>query len=268
MSRLEPVLGWCDYVVIVDNTPGCFPFKELSPQVHVLQDGVNRGLGNALNRGMALAKSLGAEAAVLFDQDSTPTKENLMGLFGGLDACGDGRIIVGPVLQDDQIPARAVQKQGPGRPPVPITCMPTAGLAFRLAGLGEGDGFTEELFLDFADFEWCFRLGASGWRIFQLPEVVLLHRIGGGERTFLGKRYNIPAPFRLYFQFRDLIRLVQLSYVPLYDKIRLAATLPLKMAFYPFLMDRGWERFKWILAGIRDSFRKIKGVGAAAEELL
>lgn len=268
--RIRHVVESCELTVVVDNTPGGHAFAPgQTDGLIVLQDGRNKGLGAALNAGLAEARRQGCNAVVLFDQDSSPQADFISVLFEGLAAAGP-RTILGPLLIDDaETPAAA------GPPPVTtatpqfdeVTCIATSGMCFRLDELTSSDRFTEDFFLDFVDFDWCWRLRGRGWQIFRLLSLPMPHRLGLAQRRFVGLSYNVPAPFRHYFQFRDTIKLATRSYVPTYSRMRLSLVLLPKLIFYPVLLDRGLERLHWMLLGIRDAGRTVTGIGAAATTL-
>jgi len=272
LERLQPMLRCCEHVVLVDNTPGGhrFAWKTDRMAVSILQDGQNKGLGRALNLGIAAARRAGARTVVLFDQDSTPDDTFLRRMHALVGT--QRRLCIGPLHVDDAVgpasadaPARAAL---PAQPALrPLTCLPTSGMTFCIDELGPADDFAEEFFLDLVDFDWCWRLRQRGWQFFRALDVVMLHRLGLGQRKFLHLTYHVPAPYRHYFQFRDTLRLTTRPYVPLYSKLRLAGILPLKVLAYPFLMDRGWERLRWMARGLVDAFRRVGGIGAAAETL-
>ncbi len=140
-------------------------------------------------------------------------------------------------------------------------------MMFHIDQLRDDEFFTEEFFLDFVDFEWCWRLQRHAWRFYRATDIVMPHRLGLAQRHFFGLTYHVPAPYRHYFQFRDTLRLAMRPYVPLYSKVRLAGILPLKLAAYPFILDRGGERIKWMMLGIRDALRGTVGIGAASSVL-
>ena len=61
-ARFAAALGYCKCFIVVDNTPGGHRFTGLNghmAEVVVLQDGVNKGLGKALNLGIAAALRAG-----------------------------------------------------------------------------------------------------------------------------------------------------------------------------------------------------------------
>jgi rhamnosyltransferase len=266
-ERIASVVNHCDYTIVVDNTPaGCSFSADESRDLIILQDGVNKGLGRALNQGIAAAKARGCRAVVLFDQDSSPPAEFIRSLIEGLDAAGPNSV-VGPKLTDDALVGLRPPASSQGLP-VEVTCLATSGMAFRIDGLTDEDGFAQDFFLDFVDFDWCWRMRAQGWRLYRLEALEMPHRLGLAQRQWMGLTYHVPAPYRHYFQFRDTLRLVMRPYVPAYSRIRLGLILLPKFFVYPFILDRGRERLGWMLTGIRDAFRSVSGAGAASELLL
>lgn len=275
-QRISHVVEHCELVVIVDNTPGGHVFVPgQTDGLVVLQDGRNKGLGAALNVGLEEALRQGCDAVVLFDQDSSPQPYFIAALFAGLASAGP-RAIVGPLLVDDAKMNTAPVTSGdltmtPVSDDSPVledvTCIATSGMCFRLDSLTLHDRFTEDFFLDFVDFDWCWRLREKGWRLCRLRSLPMPHRLGLAQRQLLGLTYHVPAPFRHYFQFRDTLKLLTRAYVPTYSRVRLSVILLPKLIVYPFLLDRGLERLRWMLYGIRDAIRAVPGVGAAADKL-
>jgi rhamnosyltransferase len=265
-TRIDPVAARCAETIVVDNTPGGHTFTDLDAVV-VLQDGVNKGLGRALNIGIAEARRRGCEAVVLFDQDSTPDGDFIDALLNSHARLGASKVCVGPYLLDDQNAGRVSRQAIDAWAPKSVTCLPTSGMFFLIEDLTSEDDFSEDFFLDFADLDWCWRLRARGWQLFQLDHVPMLHRQGLAERHLFGFAYHVPAPYRHYFQFRETLRLLPRGYVPLYAKFRFGLLLPAKVVVYPFLLDRGWERLGWMLRGVRDALRGVGGVGAAGVKL-
>jgi len=266
-DRFRELAQSCRALIVVDNTPRGHRFGELPANAIVLQDGVNKGLGRALNLGIARATELGCDAVVLFDQDSSPPSSLIDGLQAALSGAGP-RAVVAPLHIDDQT-GRETAVLSLARPNAPlkrVSCLATSGMLFRLDE-SPLEPFSEELFLDLVDFEWCWRMGQAGWSFYKATNVPMAHRLGEGQRRFAGLTYHVPAPYRHYFQFRDTLRVVPRSYVPLYPKLRLLCILPLKLIAYPWLMDRGLERLGWMLRGVRDALLGRLGAGAAGPKL-
>ncbi len=270
-ARFAATMAFCERFIVVDNTPGGHRFADPeSEAVQILQDGQNKGLGRALNIGIDAARQAGVRAVILFDQDSSPSEGFLRDLLDTLAAAcagGDERVCVGPLHLDDAQPGKTPQRAAAPSRLAPVTCLATSGMLFRIDALGADECFTEDFFLDFVDFDWCWRLGRRQWKFYRAIDITMPHRLGLAQRRFLGMTYHVPAPYRHYFQFRDTLRLTVRAHVPLYSKIRLAGVLPLKALAYPFLLDRGLERARWMARGIADAFRRVGGVGAARETL-
>jgi rhamnosyltransferase len=269
-DRFIGVRDACRAVIIVDNTPGGHRFEPLPAGFETLQDGTNKGLGHALNLGIARARELGAGAVVLFDQDSTPEPDFVPRMRRALESAEaeTGRpCCIGPVHVDDRHNGSDRPGVRPRTMSIEVTCLPTSGMVFSPWALGTGDDFSDEFFLDLADFDWCWRLRRKGWAIRRTPDVQMRHRLGLAERRWCGLTFYVPAPYRHYFQVRDTLRLCMHAYVPLYSRLRLMSVLPLKALVYPFLLDRGAERLRWMLLGVRDAWRGVGGAGAAFERL-
>lgn len=277
-SRFAHLLSVCGVIVVSDNTPGGHGGFDLPEGFKVIHHRSNLGLGPALNIGIEAAREFGASTVVLFDQDSTPSAEFVIQMARCLaeaQASLGNQCCVGPTHLDD---GNEVIGGRPGFDSQPesatiaisrdeVTCLPTSGMILPIGGLAADDLFSNEFFLDLVDFEWCWRLRARGWHFLRSRRVCMLHRLGEAERSFLGLRYHVPSPYRHYFQVRDSLRLIAKSYVPFYSKVRLVGILPLKAIVYPFLLDRGAERLTWMMRGLRDSLRGIRGVGAVAHLL-
>ena len=269
-ERFAGMLITCRWIIIVDNTPGGHPFGERPSGFVLLQDGVNKGLGPALNLGVLEAQRHGAEQVFLFDQDSTPDSELLSGLLAARASAwhnGDDRVAVGPRFVDDSRIGEVAADSPAGVGLRPMSCLPTSGMLLPVGPFVESGGFAADLFLDFVDFEWCWRTGMQGWRFYRANHVPMYHRLGIEQRRIFGLSFHVPTPYRHYFQFRDTLRLAVRSYVPIYAKLRFLMLLPLKFLVYPWLLDRGRERLIWMTRGIADAFMGKSGAGAAAARL-
>jgi len=56
-----------------------------------------------------------------------------------------------------------------------------AAICIRRDTWHEVGGFDEGFFMYAEDMDWCLRAYQAGWRIYYLPEAVIVHRIGGGS---------------------------------------------------------------------------------------
>lgn len=275
-ARFSPLLSVCGSIIVSDNTPGGHDEFQVSGGVTIIHNRQNIGLGPALNVGIDEARRQGARHLILFDQDSTPTAELVNDMLARLEAAialNGPRCCVGPTHVDDRAQqganatGTAIRAAFAGTPWQQVSCLPTSGMILRVDALTSADRFTEDFFLDLVDFEWCWRLGSVGWRFLRAPDIRMSHRLGEVERKFLGITFYVPAPYRHYFQVRDTLRLSFRPCVPSYSKLRLIGVLPLKALVYPFILDCGPERLKWMLRGVIDSVCGVRGIGAAGVQL-
>lgn len=266
-TRMLPVTRHCEKTIVFDNTPGGHRFvRDEMKDVVFLQDGRNKGLGAALNLGIEEARRLGCQAAVLFDQDSGPSSEFVGSILAALRSSGS-RAIVAPVLVDDENPDD-LRLRKTGKPMLSDASeLETSGMCFMLDELSREDRFTEDFFLDLVDYDWCWKLLASGWKVRRVDSLCMAHRFGNRQDTFLGCPYHVYEPIRHYFQFRDTLKLVVHPHAPWRSRVRLVSNLPAMLLLHPLLLDRGPERLRWMPAGIRDAARGVSGIGAACHEL-
>lgn len=269
VSKCKDLIQFCDLIIISDNTPGGFEFGDLPDAVICVKNMENLGLGPAINVALRVAVAHEVDVVTIFDQDSSPSGDLLKGLKGTLAELQNSSrdfLCLGPTHVDDKagvIPRDHTGTFSSDENLKEVTCLPTSGITFKLEKLLEANMFSADFFLDFADFDWCWRIRASGGKCFRSRNLFMLHRLGEGERKIFGVKFYIPVPFRHYFQFRDTLWLCCAKDVPIYSKVRLVCVLPLKLILYPIILDSGYERLCWMFTGIRDFFFGIRGVGAA-----
>lgn len=269
IDKIDMLAPAVDLIVVVDNTPGRHEFLLDHSNVIIIQDGFNKGLGRALNLGILEAKKYGMQLAYLFDQDSTPSESLLLELEKKLLELGCEKICIGPLHLDDGFETFEYKNSsGFIDTDSLVTCLATSGMVFSLNSISENDLFNESnFFLDFVDFEWCWRLAKKGWIFYRINSIFMPHRLGISQKNILGFRYHVPAPYRHYFQFRDTLNLLSNANVPTYSKFRLGLILIPKLLVYPFILDHGFERLRWMIIGIVDYFKSVSGIGAAMAKL-
>ncbi len=263
-SRFSDLLNVCENVIVCDNTPGGADFSKRINGFIYLGNGTNRGLGAALNEGILSAKENGSTVAVLFDQDSSPTCELIQKLCGKLTSLRSDTTCIGPVLIDDQSGSIARINSNNTNALDYCPALPTSGMTFKLNAVDQHCLFTDDLFVDWVDHEWCYRMASKGWRFARDLETRMVHRLGEREAHFFWKRFFVPTPFRHYFQVRDAVALLRRKYVPMHAKWRILTTIPARLVLYPLILDKGLERMRWMLMGFSAALRREKGAGKCA----
>ncbi len=263
MKRFAALASYCERIIVCDNTPGKHKFGTIPEEFIISADGENHGIGAALNKGIQIAKDHGSNYVCLFDQDSTPSGqliELLAQHFSDSIIGSERKCCISPAFVDD---ANISETAKPDQK-LPLQrrkALPTSGMFFPIQDLDDDDGFSEKIFVDWADHEWCYRLSCKGWKFYRDPNLYLTHRLGEREAHFLGKRFYVPTPFRHYYQVRDAIALCRLEYVPASAKLRMLLSIPARLLLYPIILDKGHERFKWMLTGIISALKNETGSG-------
>ena len=119
--------------------------------------------------------------------------------------------------------------------------------------------WNEEIFLDMADWDICWRMQAANMLCCMTEVAVLKHSLGKGEKKVGPLRLRVGSAFREYYQIREGLYLLFKSYTPLKFRIRFLAMVFVRTPLHLLFLDHRKERLKYVALGIRDFFRKEHG---------
>lgn len=204
----------------------------------------NRGIACAQNEGLRILKQQGVEFVVLLDQDSRidlDFPQKMVAEYKLVEQKYPRLAALGPTLpyhsqQSDAmfIPQREIIASG--------TCL-------RMSVLETVGLMDEDLFIDFVDFEWCWRAEDNGYICGRTGRISMIHHVGqhlirvGSYCIFVSK------PIRYYYQFRNHLLLSRRNYVPLQWKIAMGIKHLARFIYLPWFyggkelltyMWRGW----------------------------
>lgn len=112
--------------------------------------------------------------------------------------------------------------------------------------------YKDELFIDFVENEWCFRIREMlGVSAYISTRLTIQHELGKSKK-FLWFNISISSPFRIYFQVRNYLWLRKKSYVSVEWKKQTFRKLILKLLYYPIFPQNRWDYIKRIFNGFRD----------------
>ncbi len=271
-QSIEPQVG---RVIIVDNDSDIGTTRVLEDltrqsdgKAELIRNRSNLGVGAALSQGCRHAVSLGFDWVLLMDQDSVAAPAMVASLLDTWATHPDRekvfimapRYEAGEGVEATYLTFRGIwPKKGKFGPEIeylePTEAITSGSLvrtdAFRRIGY-----FTEELFIDFVDTEFCLRLACAGFRIVVPRNAFLHHTLGKASiinilgRTLL--TLNHP-PMRRYYISRNRLYLMKTFFFrfPSFFLFHLReASIDLVRVFL-FEEDR-WEKSKYSLRGIRD----------------
>lgn len=250
--------------VVVDNsTTPSFSSNQIGQMDYIFNHG-NKGIAEAQNRGLKrILEDNRITHIVFLDQDSristdypdfiTTQYETIrvrqpqLAMLGPTvlrEDCGEeyrSAIHRDIISEDGFIIRREVISSG--------SCVATEVL--RKVGLNDS-----RLFIDFVDFEWCWRAKAKGYICGITTKTQIHHKVGINELRIGKYTIIISAPIRYYYSYRNYQWLLRRAYVPRQWKIAQGIKQLLRFIYFPFLVKGGYERWKFMVSGLLAGLKK------------
>jgi rhamnosyltransferase len=89
----------------------------------------------------------------------------------------------------------------------------------------------EELFIDYVDFEWCWRVLKYGYKIISIPAVSIRHKLGDVTKTIGNRKIAIRSRIRYYYMIRNGFYIIfHTDLLKNYEKILFLRELFIKIA--------------------------------------
>jgi rhamnosyltransferase len=189
-----------DYVVVVDNSvDDNMAMLPCLNNVIYIPLKYNAGIASALNYGISKAAELGAVWVLMMDQDSRFEVNEFERLkVTALALQHDKQVaVIGPITDPKKNKDYKLKE---------VNEIITSGSLSRLSNLQNLGGFDNKLFIDCVDFDFCFRLRESGYKIIMDKSSRLDHRRGTPTTvTWRGRDKTIfnYSSTRYYYQVRN-----------------------------------------------------------------
>lgn len=237
MSQFELLSHQVEKIWVIDNASTQSLVSLVSSvgiecSLQLVQMSTNIGIGAAQNVGIKLACVEGAKYVLILDQDSLPMPEMahyLMVASESFRAAGIPVAAVAPVCVDRVTGARSgfvrlgmfdyeklfVSAEDA---PVEVDFVISSGSLIPVDTFDKIGLIDEGLFIDHVDTEWCLRARSKGFKLFGIPEAVMLHSLGNTRKRVWFLRWrNVPyhSPFRYYYMLRNGVLLRKRPYTPL-----------------------------------------------------
>lgn len=220
-STVESLSGQVDKLIIVDNTPGGSDVlrngKPLSGRDHIELITLHNNFGTAGAQNVGIKKALanGADFILLSDQDTHYPDRYTSRMLQVYEAMAKERNIAA-VVPDFAELNRGGERQGfmvwdgiflkrihTESGCYDITQAIASGMiisqkAFDVIGLMD-----EKLFIDWVDFEWCWRARAKGFSLVGCADIVIQHSLGDVAKKVGLRSYPVRSPVRHYYIIRN-----------------------------------------------------------------
>jgi rhamnosyltransferase len=270
---LDSICGQAARVIVVDNTESTEPPPHVAP-ARYLSLGQNMGIAAAQNEGIALALSEGADYIWLSDQDTIYPPDFLSRMLAAAATCTAQGIRFAALA-----PAFFDTLAGKVRPfirhtPFIQAFTPAPGVNLVADAIASGTLIPaevlrsvglmqEDLFIDWVDIEWCWRVrNRYGLQVIGVGDVVIQHALGDGLVAFRGRRITIRSPLRHYYIIRNAIYLAIYSPVTtLAIRIQIGFRALMWTVGYPVVApDRKWAHLGACCRGLVDGLTRRMGL--------
>jgi rhamnosyltransferase len=175
----------------------------------------NMGIGHAQNIGLRDARNNKADLILLSDQD-TIYPENYIGkMILNFNSIADNSDIAAIVpnfrdtnkngkvegfFQLDGVNAKKIESD--------VMCEEVSqaiasGMIVNNKLLSEIGMMNEAFFIDWVDFEWCWRATSKGYKIIGCKNVIISHKLGDASIDISGRTYSLHSPERNYYIIRN-----------------------------------------------------------------
>lgn len=251
------------YVVIIDNGSKGKALRHVEsslehPNVTVIFNLKNVGLGAALNAGIEECLMRGASWVATFDQDTLIPSGYVERLSAEILRCqGNPEIAMLSCSFEDN---SKVYQSGPSgnkrETELGVTMEAiTSGAVVNLRALRVIGGFNESFFIDYIDHEIVLRMLREGYKVVRVPDIVIEHQIGRGQPIrIMGLQFNATnhPPARLFTIYRNLIVVLRRYFRVAPRRIALLVLRDFFRIIKIILFERNKAKKLWaVLCGIR-----------------
>lgn len=258
-------------LIIIDNGSRASSLEylreiETIPNVTVIYNGMNKGLGTALNQGIQFyledAKYGHIDWIATFDQDSKISNDFFTKMLEVYDSLPNKEEIA--ILAPNWVDENLLHEKTSGNPETNVVTEPktviTSGSLIKKSVFKDIGLFIEEYFIDFLDIEFCLRARRSGYRIIMIQSVPMIHNLGNTKRhNLLGS--NVMATnhnyIRRYYITRNRILTYKKYFTSEKDWLKEDLTATLKETIIVLLFEK--DRFRKINSIIKGSFHGMIG---------
>ena len=250
-------------IVVVDNTPNeTINIEQTNITYIPLRE--NTGIANAQNVGIGNILDRGCTHVVFFDQDSDFTEKYVRSIVDEYERISTVRknlFLLGPTVinktngEEYRSVIHSDKKADQGF--VEKREIISSGCCVSMAKLNKVGLMDALLFIDYVDFEHCWRANSKGYVCGITQNVTLPHKVGNNELHFPhGYRVIISAPFRYYYQYRNWLWLCRKGYVPRQWKINTCIKFMSRIIYFPFVVNEWKAIEKNMFKGIHDGLFK------------
>ncbi len=258
-------------IVIVDNGSISISKKYIEQigdlyKCKIIYNGENLGIATALNIGVKYAIKNGYKWVATFDQDSTVTQNMIKVMENVYKAFPEKETLA--IISPKHIQKKLFKEdimlsiKNSSRYHIQIPVM-ASGNIIRIDIFKDVGFFNDDLFIDYVDYEFCFRCKIKGYLILEADDAILKHHSGNLKtHLFMGKKFTVAnySYIRRYYISRNKIYIYK-KYGKFFPKFMLLHALDSikEIVGIIFFEKNKAKKFIYIIKGINDGVKNKFG---------
>lgn len=249
LAAIDTYRNQVDRVYLIDNSeqPNQALIAQLAqwPTTQYLPNKGNEGVSRALNRAAQQAIADGFDYLLTMDDDTALPQDAVFRMLSFLTADAN-RAKIGIVTGIHTSPKHQAMSQA-------VAYTMTSGNLLNLTTYQKVGPFRDDFFIDHIDHEYGLRLNGAGFRVIELPALLLHHQLGESKATGWGaSRFVSHSPLRGYYMVRNGWVLAKL-----YPAFRWQATNLISKEWIKAVLfeDQKIRRLRLLWAGLRHAWR-------------
>lgn len=219
-KSLHSINNQVDKTYIIDNSASgdiqdaIISFFDKLNHIEFISLPINVGIAKAQNIGILKAIEAQASFSLLSDQDTIYPSNYIKSMMANFNSIVDNCNVaaIAPNFQElnkniqegyfilEGVNSRALESKAPiERVPQVIA----SGMIIQNSVISAVGLMDELLFIDWVDFEWCWRAGSMGYDIVGCNNVIINHTLGDSVIEIHDKKYSSHSPERNYYIVRN-----------------------------------------------------------------
>lgn len=255
IKNISTYLPFLEQLVAVDNSTSygvvAEEIKKIK-KVHYINMNGNMGIAEALNTGLNYLISIGCDYALTMDQDSTFPIADIHVILEQLSLNSEKYSVLGLNYNNFVENKTKNIKE--------VNYWLTSGNFVNLIDYRMVGGFQSELFIDYVDIEYGYKLKIAGKHLGYLEDYSLLHSIGDPIKfTLFGHTYSAMnhSPIRYYYRYRNSYYLYLMNKA--FFKKEFFREIFINIPKMVIFESKKREKLKMIMYGLEDGYRQKLG---------
>lgn len=261
-ETISSISDQVDSVIIVNNDSFQYDFSAFSKIKNIVLN-KNYGIAYAQNVGISKAIVEGADFILLSDQD-TIYPENYISQF--LPYLNEGKAqLYCPIFFDNvknvysPIMIKKFKSVSFVNEPTFVQHAIASGSIIDVDCLNKVGLMDENLFIDYVDFEFCWRLTNCGYKILTVPSIIINHQLGDGTKKILNKHVTLRSDIRYFYILRNGFYLAfHCKYLSFLEKLSLLKRT-ISFSCGVFLLKHNFKSIRLIFTALYDGITSKLG---------